>query len=102
MKLLFAVRDIDNVLCVQPRSVSRLFTRVHERVQSAVEHGASMRLGTAQELGFDAERFAWAIAQVVGGSLPVHGWRPPFDLVSLDVCERRLVELAKWPQSEAA
>lgn len=102
MKLLFAVRDIDNVPCVQPRSVSRLFARVHERVQSAVEHGASMRLGTAQELGFDAERFAWAIAQVVGGSLPVHGWRPPFDLVSLEVCERRLVELAKWPQSEAA
>jgi hypothetical protein len=74
---------------------------VHERVGSPPDGNASIRLGSGRALGFDAQRFAWAVAQVVGGSLPAHGWRPPFDLASLEVCEKRLLELATWPKSEA-
>ena len=103
MRLLASFRGANGVDGVHPRSISELFERVHVRVNPALATVCgSASLHEAETLGMDARQFAWAVAQVVGGTLPVHGWEPPFNLRSLQVSQRRLHELADWPQSEAS
>ncbi len=103
MRLLASFRGTNGVDGVHPRSISELFERVHVRVNPApATDCGTASLHDAETLGMDARQFAWAVAQVVGGTLPVHGWEPPFNLRSLQVSRRRLHELADWPQSEAS
>jgi hypothetical protein len=102
MRLLTSLSLADGGRAIYPRSVSELLSRIRERVvgvpQADDSHAVS--LGLAADFSFDTRRFAWAIAQVVGGSLPAFGWAPPFNLVSLRVCKQRLRALASWPQNE--
>ena len=100
MNLLTALRRVDGSRGIHPHTISQLLDLVRERVDSSPTSAGSTPLRCAIELGFDARLFAWSIAQVVGGSLQATDWQAPFNLVSLQVCERRLRELAKWPHVE--
>lgn len=102
MRLLTSLSLTDGSMAIYPRSVSELLSRIRERVVDVpqADDGHAVSLGLAADFSFDARRFAWAIAQVVGGSLPTFGWEPPFNLVSLRVCEQRLRALSNWPQNE--
>ncbi len=102
MRLLEGLPGPEGTWRIYARSLSQLLARVHERVGTVdSDAGDWVSLQSSRELGFDARQFAWAIAQVIGGSLVARSWEPPFGLTSLFVCRRRLRELASWPQSEA-
>jgi len=102
MRLLQGLAMPDGRTCVHPRSLSQFLARIHERVGArACRTGDSMSLQDSIALGFDARQVAWAVAQVLGGSLDAHDWKAPFGLTSLFVCAQRLRELARWPHFEA-
>ena len=100
LNLLEPLRNREGTLGIHPSSVCALLARLHQRVslKDVSKTGISLRDGTA--LGLDADRLAWAVGQVVGGSLAAVDWHPPFDLSTLVVDSARLRALVDWPRSE--
>lgn len=79
-----------------------LFDRIQSRVQAPAEEAAQRAsLPSAPSADFDAARLALIIAQVVGGSLQVLGWSPPYRVTGLIVDRSRLSALLRWPDTEA-
>ena len=101
LNLLEPLHGREGLVGIPPLSVAALLARLQQQVSPKMQcrgPGRSLREGLS--LGMDAERIAWAVAQVIGGSLPALDWKPPFDLASLVVDAERFHALADWPRSE--
>jgi hypothetical protein len=92
MRLVVSVTRASGEMALHPRSVTRLFEDVQERVAASTTGAATAAplAAVARARGLDARQVAWALKQVIGGSLPAHGWAQPFQLTSLRVCPEQL------------
>lgn len=91
-----------SLMGVEPDSFALLMSRV----QSAMSPNAQLLdeavpLSTGRCFGMDAHAMAWAVAQVVGGSLVAVEWPALFHLSELRVDGRRLKALAV-PEAEVS
>lgn len=99
--ILRPLRTGDGAAAIHAASVCDLMARLHEKVCPSLAAGLDpVPLARATELGLDIERVAWAVAQVIGGSLLAAGWEAPCSLGTLLVDGGRLRALAHWPQCE--
>lgn len=103
MKLLRALPTAPECSGVHPAHIAGLFARLHQCIVVNPGHRSeAVPLLWGESLGYDNRRLAWAVAQILGGSLPAIGWDSPFSIMSLVVCEHRLTRLATWPTKEVA
>lgn len=98
MKVLRALPTAAERLGVHPTHIAALFARLHQCIDVAAGNRSNaVPLHWGESLGYDNRLLAWAVAQILGGSLPAIGWDSPFSIMSLMVCEDRLTGLATWP-----
>lgn len=84
-----------SLMGVEPDSFAMLMSRVHSAISPRSQPLDDLvPLSTGRSFGMDAHAMAWAVAQVVGGSLVAVGWPAPFHLSELRVDGRRLQALA--------
>lgn len=102
LNLLQALHSRDGVVGIHPSSTAGLLERVHQRVCTPADGVKAVALQDGMQLGLDVPGIAWAVAQVVGGSLAALGWQHPGRLATLEVDARRLAALAHWPRREHA
>lgn len=92
MRLVVGVTRASGEMALHPRGVTRLFEDLQERM-TVFQAGtlATVSLATvARAWGLDARQVAWALKQVIGGSLLARGWDAPFRLTSVRVCAEQL------------
>jgi hypothetical protein len=96
LNLLEGLKAADGHLVgVDAVSVARLVSRIQSAlVTPSKQTTHAVPIHRAQRLGMDATAMAWAIAQVVTGSLPALEWTSPYRLCDLLVDERRLCAVA--------
>jgi DNA-directed RNA polymerase subunit RPC12/RpoP len=101
MRLVLGVTRASGEKALHPRSVTRLFEYMHERVTTAATRASTAvpLAAVASSRGLDARQVAWALRQVIGGSLPAYGWEEPFHLTSVRV---RSEELEPVPADSAS
>jgi hypothetical protein len=101
LKLLSGVRMPSGELRVLPSSLSTLLSRVFAASENEPENARNgVEFLRASSLGVDTAQLAWIVSQILGGSLRVFAWRPPYTLASVWVEGTRLEQLADWPSSE--
>lgn len=101
LRLLEGLKAADgHLLGVDVESVAGLVSRIQSAlVSSGKQTAASAPLNHGRHHGMDSTAMAWAVAQVVSGSLPAFDWPEPIRLTDLRVDERRLRALAAESQA---
>lgn len=91
LKLLTGPKTEDGrLLGVEPNSFAVLMSRVQcATVPSTGAAREVVPLSEGRRYGMAADAMAWAVAQVVGGSLAAFDWPQPFHLCDLQVDGRR-------------
>jgi hypothetical protein len=101
MRLVVSVTRQPQEIALHPRSVSRLYELIQERLGATTPGPASAATlaDVARARGLDARQVAWALKQVIGGSLPAQGWEAPYRLTSVRVCAEQLKPVPDSPAS---
>jgi len=101
LNLLEGLKAADgHLLGVDAESVAVLVSRVQSTLApSGKPTTCAVPLHHGRQFGMDSREMAWAVAQVVNGSLSAFEWSSPYRLCDLRVEERRLRALAM--QNEA-